>query len=47
MDLFYEKPSVITEKMFNLEVKLEDRDNFIHHIPGLDAHGESAISGNS
>ncbi|XP_053375797.1 uncharacterized protein LOC123534926 isoform X2 [Mercenaria mercenaria] len=39
MDLFYEKASVLTEKMFNLEVKLEDNENFVYHIPGIDAHG--------
>ena len=41
MDLFYEKGSVVTEKMFNLEVKLEDPENFVYHIPGIEAHGES------
>ncbi|XP_060578920.1 uncharacterized protein LOC132735904 isoform X2 [Ruditapes philippinarum] len=39
MDLFYEKASVLTEKLFNLEVKPEDNENFVYHIPGIDAHG--------
>lgn len=39
MDLYYEKASVLTERMFNLEVKLEDPENYVYHIPGIDAHG--------
>ncbi|WAR03612.1 hypothetical protein MAR_010170 [Mya arenaria] len=39
MDLFYDKSSVVTEKMFNLEVKLIDAENFIYNVPGIDAYG--------
>ncbi|XP_052234389.1 uncharacterized protein LOC127846943 isoform X4 [Dreissena polymorpha] len=39
MDLMYDKSSVVTEKMFNLEVKLEDQENYVYHVPGIDAHG--------
>lgn len=39
MDLFFEKSVTITEKMFNLEVKLEDPENFVYYVPGLEAHG--------
>jgi len=43
MDLFFEKSSVVTEKMFNLEVKLEDPENFVYHVPGIDAHGRLSL----
>lgn len=43
MDLFFEKSAVITERMFNLEVKLEDPENYVYHIPGIDAHGNVTL----
>lgn len=44
MDLFFEKSEVVTEKMFNLEVKVEDPENHIYHIPGIDAHGKFFVN---
>lgn len=46
MDLFFEKSAVITERMFNLEVKLEDPENYVYHVPGIDAHGNTCTSKN-
>ena len=43
MDLYFEKSSVLTERMFNLEVKVEDPENQIYHIPGVDAHGRLEV----
>ena len=41
MDLFFEKSSTLEEKMFNKPdtVPLEDPENYVYQIPGLDAHG--------
>ena len=39
MDLCFEKDSVIVDNMLNTNIKLDDRENFIYNIPGVDAYG--------
>ena len=43
MDLFFEKSSSLEGKLFNKPemVPLEDPDNYVYQVPGLDAHGKS------
>jgi hypothetical protein len=39
MDLCFEKDSVIVDNMLSTNIKLDDRENFIYNIPGVDAYG--------
>ncbi|XP_069135817.1 uncharacterized protein [Argopecten irradians] len=40
MDLWFERSDTITERMWSAEnMQLEDPDNFVYHIPGVDGHG--------
>ncbi|XP_060071034.1 uncharacterized protein LOC132550950 [Ylistrum balloti] len=40
MDLFFERTNAITERMWSAEnMKPEDWDTFVFHIPGVDCHG--------
>ncbi|XP_063416904.1 uncharacterized protein LOC134699224 [Mytilus trossulus] len=39
MDLCFERDSVITENILNTNIKLDDKENFIFNIPGIDAYG--------
>ena len=40
MNLFFEKTSSLTERMFNLQVLPDDPENYVYTIPGLDAYGK-------
>ena len=39
MDLCYEQSSKLTKKLVHGAERVEDKNNFIYHIPGCDAHG--------
>lgn len=39
MDLCFERDSVIVENMLNTNINLDDRENFVYTIPGVDAYG--------
>ena len=40
MDLFGEKPAKLLSKLVTTSVQPIDVDNFVYHIPGIEAYGE-------